>query len=128
MAIEIVRCGNCKKWGTACCMLKNNRDKLDEDFCSRGERQENSNFEYVYTTEEVDRDIKVNLRLLDKFKEQLYAEYGDSIHDFLEMYETLYQEQMKEMPLPWYKYGFGSKEDNDTKQFERSDRTWRGRT
>lgn len=112
MAIEIVRCKNCINRATPCCGMRNVYVKSENDYCSNGEKKDAAFSEYVYSAHEVDRHIKVNLRLINKFKEQLYDEYGKELSDIWKMYETLYQEQIKEMPLLWYQYGFGSAEND----------------
>lgn len=37
--------------------------------------------EKMYTAEEMDRVIKINMRLLEKFREPLLKEYGASVSD-----------------------------------------------
>lgn len=61
----------------------------------------------TYTLEEMDKQVKINMRLLEKFKAQLWAEYGDTAEDIIKMLDTLYEEQQKIMPLPWYEYCYG---------------------
>lgn len=63
--------------------------------------------EKMYTAEEMDRAIKINIRLLEKFREPLLEEYGSTVSDALKMMDTLYQEQNSKMPAMWYEYGFG---------------------
>lgn len=63
--------------------------------------------EKTYTLEEMDKQVKINMRLLAKFKDQLFAEYGDNVEDVVKMFDTLYEEQQKVMPLPWYEYCCG---------------------
>ena len=60
--------------------------------------------EKTYTLEEMDRQVKINIRLLSKFSDQLRAEYGNGVADILKMFDVLYEEQQKVMPLPWYEY------------------------
>lgn len=62
--------------------------------------------EKMYTVEEMDRVIKINMRLLEKFREPLLEEYGPSFSDALKMMDILYQEQNRKMPGMWYEYGF----------------------
>lgn len=63
--------------------------------------------EKMYTAEEMDRAIKINIRLIEKFREPLLEEYGSTVADALEMMDMLYQEQNSKMPAMWYEYGFG---------------------
>lgn len=74
--------------------------------------------EKMYTVEEMDRVIKINMRLIEKFREPLLEEYGSSVSDVLKMMDTLYQEQNSKMPAMWYEYGFGW---NGGEQHERVD-------
>lgn len=60
-----------------------------------------------YTLDEMDRQIKINMRLVTKFGDQLRVEYGENVRDMLKMLDTLYEEQQKVMPLPWYEYCYG---------------------
>lgn len=60
-----------------------------------------------YTEKEVDKVIKVTLRIIDKFKSQLLEEYGSNVPNMLDI---LYQEQCEKMPLMWYEYGCEFKE------------------
>ena len=64
-----------------------------------------------YSADEIDWFMKINMRLIEKFKTQLHKEYGDTIEDIVKMFDTLYEEQKKEMPLPWYKYCNGVKDE-----------------
>ena len=61
----------------------------------------------MYTAKEMDRVIKINMRLLEKFREPLLEEYGSTVSDVLKMMDMLYQEQNSKMPAMWYEYGFG---------------------
>lgn len=61
----------------------------------------------AYPTDEIDRLIKINMRLIAKLKPQLHKEYGDTIEDIIKMFDTLYAEQQKETPRPWYEYCYG---------------------
>ena len=63
--------------------------------------------EKMYTAEEMDRVIKINMRLLEKFREPLLKEYGASVSDAIKMMDVLYQEQNSKMPAMWYEYGYG---------------------
>lgn len=63
--------------------------------------------EKMYTAKEMDRVIKINMRLLEKFREPLLEEYGSTVSDVLKMMDMLYQEQNSKMPAMWYEYGFG---------------------
>lgn len=60
-----------------------------------------------YSADEIDRFMKINMRLIAKFKTQLHKEYGDTIEDIVKMFDTLYAEQQKETPLMWYEYCCG---------------------
>ena len=61
----------------------------------------------TYSADEMDRLMKINMRLITKFKPQLHKEYGDTIEDIVKMFDTLYAEQQKETPLMWYEYCYG---------------------
>lgn len=61
----------------------------------------------IYADKDMDRFVKIILRLLDKFKPQLLEEYGSNASNILDI---LYQEQCEKMPLMWYEYGFWSEE------------------
>lgn len=56
------------------------------------------------------RLMKINMRLIAKFKTHLHKEYGDAIEDIAKMFDTLYAEQQKETPLMWYEYCYGVKD------------------
>lgn len=60
-----------------------------------------------YSADEIDRLMKINMRLIAKFNPQLHKEYGDTIEDIVKMFDTLYAEQQKETPLMWYEYCYG---------------------
>lgn len=62
-----------------------------------------------YSADEIDWFMKINMRLIAKFKPQLHKEYGDTIEDIVKMFYTLYAEQQKETPLMWYEYCYGVK-------------------
>lgn len=68
----------------------------------------------TYTLEEMDKQVKINMRLLEKFKAQLWAEYGYTVENIMKMFDTLYEEQQEVMPLPWYEYCCGV---SDTKKW-----------
>ena len=62
----------------------------------------------------MDYFYKINLWLLQKYGNELYKEFGidkNDISSILKMFNAIYEEQCKEMPLPWYQYGFGSKQE-----------------
>ena len=61
----------------------------------------------TYSADEIDRIMKINMRLIAKFKTHLHKEYGDAIEDIAKMFDTLYAEQQKETPLMWYEYCYG---------------------
>ena len=64
----------------------------------------------TYSAGEIDRIMKINMRLIAKFKIHLHKEYGDAIEDIAKMFDTLYAEQQKETPLMWYEYCYGLKD------------------
>lgn len=70
----------------------------------------------TFSTDEIDRLIKINMRLITKFKPQLLEEYGDTIEDIIKMFDALYEEQQKETPLMWYEYCYGVKDAGKQKQ------------
>lgn len=60
----------------------------------------------------LDYMAKVNLWLIKTYGEDLFKRFGVSVDDFMsvsKIFDEIYKEQCKEMPLPWYQYGFGSK-------------------
>ena len=60
----------------------------------------------------LDYMAKVNIWLIKKYREDLFKRFGISADDFMsvsKMFDEIYKEQCKEMPLTWYEYGFGSK-------------------
>ena len=62
----------------------------------------------------IDYFYKIDLWLLRKYGDKLYEEFGIDQNDILailKMFNAIYEEQCKEMPLPWYQYGFGRKEE-----------------
>ncbi len=61
----------------------------------------------TYSADEMDRLMKINMRLITKFKAHLHKEYGDTIEDIVKMFDTLYAERQKETPLMWYEYCYG---------------------
>ena len=64
----------------------------------------NHNMDYLY---------KINLWLLRKYGDELFEKFGVNKNNFssvMQMFDAIYVEQCKEMPLPWYQYGFSSKE------------------
>lgn len=57
---------------------------------------------------------KINMWLLRKYGSELYEEFGieqNDISAISKMFNAIYTEQCKEMPLLWYQYGFGKKEE-----------------
>jgi hypothetical protein len=64
----------------------------------------------TYYADAIDRLMKINMRLIAKFKTHLHKEYGDAIEDIAKMFDTLYAEQQKETPLMWYEYCYGVKD------------------
>ena len=61
----------------------------------------------------LDYTVKINLWLIKRYRDDLFKEFGISADDFSsisKLFDKMYEEQCKEMPLPWYQYGFGSKE------------------
>ena len=60
----------------------------------------------------LDYTVKINLWLMKRYRDDLFKEFGISADDFSsisKLFDKMYEEQCKEMPLPWYEYGFGSK-------------------
>ena len=60
----------------------------------------------------IDYFYKIALWLLRKYGDELYKEFGidkNDISAILKMFNAIYEEQCKEMPLPWYQCGFGNK-------------------
>lgn len=55
-----------------------------------------------YSENDMDYQIKIILRLLSKFSEELLAEYNEEY--YTTMLETLNKEQNEVMPLKWYEY------------------------
>lgn len=63
------------------------------------------NLDYIY---------KINLWLIQKYRDDLFKKFDIGANDFLgvsRLFDKIYNEQCKEMPLPWYEYGFGKKEE-----------------
>ena len=61
----------------------------------------------------IDYLTKINLWLMQRYREDLFGEFGIDANDILaatRMFNSIYEEQCKKMPLPWYQYGFGKKE------------------
>lgn len=58
----------------------------------------------TYTEQDMDRWIKICMRLIEKFRGQLQEEYGSDIYSVIKMFDKLYEEQNAEMPLMWYEY------------------------
>ena len=64
------------------------------------------------TMHNLDYMAKVNIWIVKTYREDLFKRFGISCDDFMsvsKMFDEIYKEQCKEMPLPWHKYGFGSK-------------------
>ena len=60
----------------------------------------------------IDYLTKINLWLMQRYREDLFGEFGIDANDILaatRMFNSIYEEQCKKMPLPWYQYGFGKK-------------------
>lgn len=66
--------------------------------------------ERSYSETDIDYFIKINLALIEKFRDQLNVEYGSDIWDITQMLKKLYDEQNEKTPDMWYKYGYGIKE------------------
>ena len=63
------------------------------------------NMDYLY---------KISLWLLRKYGDELFKKFGidkNDISAILKIFNAIYEEQCKEMPLSWYQYGFGRKEE-----------------
>lgn len=61
----------------------------------------------------LDYSYKINLWLVNRYREDLFKRFNigtDDLLGTLRMFDAIYEEQCKEMPLPWYQYGFGGKE------------------
>ena len=61
----------------------------------------NHNMDYLY---------KINLWLLRKYGDELFEKFGIDKNNFssvMKMFDAIYTEQCKELPSPWYQYGFG---------------------
>ena len=61
----------------------------------------------------LDYTVKINLWLIKRYRDDLFKEFGVSADDFMsisKLFDKIYEEQCKEMPLPWNEYGFCSKE------------------
>lgn len=63
--------------------------------------------ECYYSVDDMDYCMKINLRLINKFKDQLNEEYGSDMISIMKMMKTLYEEQNKETPMRWYEMGLG---------------------
>lgn len=64
----------------------------------------------AYTEYDVDFFVKVNYALINKFRSQLYEEYGTSFEDISLMFQKLYQEEYERDPRLWYEQGMGINE------------------
>lgn len=60
-----------------------------------------------YSEEDMDYYIKINLALIEKFRNQLNAEYGSDVWSITQMFRKLYEEQNKKTPKKWYEYSYG---------------------
>ena len=57
---------------------------------------------------------KINLWLLKRYGDDLYKEFeidGDYVDGITKAFNEIYKEQCKTLPLPWYEYGLGWKEE-----------------
>ena len=57
---------------------------------------------------------KISMWLIRKYEDDLYERFGIDKNDIfavMKMLDAIYEEQCKEMPLSWYCYGFGNKEE-----------------
>ena len=64
--------------------------------------------------EKMDYLSKINLWLIQRYREDLFDEFeidGNDILSVSRLFAAIYEEQCKEMPLPWYQYGFWKKDD-----------------
>lgn len=65
-----------------------------------------------YSERDIDFYVKINLRLINKFKKELQTEYNIvDMLDAMEMFNMLYKEQNELTPKLWYNYSFGRKEE-----------------
>ena len=65
-------------------------------------------------TQNMDYLYKISIWLIRKYGDELYERFGIDKNDIfavMKMFDAIYEEQCKEMPLPWYQYGFGSKQE-----------------
>lgn len=68
--------------------------------------------EKYYSEADMDYFVKIGLALVEKFRDQLNAEYGSDMWSNMRMFKKLYDEQNKKMPEMWYKYGYGVKNES----------------
>lgn len=64
-------------------------------------------------THNMDYLYKISMWLIQKYGDELYERFGIDKNDIfavMKMFDTIYEEQCKEMPLTWNQYGFGGKE------------------
>lgn len=57
-----------------------------------------------YSEKDMDYYVKINMRLLEKFRPHLVEEYGNDWTDIFKMFNTLYIEQNNITPEKWYEY------------------------
>lgn len=57
-----------------------------------------------YSEDDMDYQIKIILRLLNKFSKELLAEYNEEY--YITILDTLNKEQNKIMPFKWYNYTY----------------------
>ena len=53
----------------------------------------------TYTEQDMDRWVKICMRLIEKFRGKLQEEYGSDIFSAIKMFDKLYEEQNAKMPL-----------------------------
>lgn len=58
-----------------------------------------------YSEQDINDFVKINLALIEKFKDQLNAEYGTSFMEISDMFQKLYEEQNEKMGS-YIKYSF----------------------
>lgn len=70
----------------------------------------------MYTEKEMDRLMKINLRLIEKFRAQLLEEYGTNINDVMNMFDILYREQCEKHHFCGTSMVLGLKNEMNTAQ------------
>ena len=78
-----------------------------------GDEPFSSSFYEKKNQEKMDYLSKINLWLIQRYREDLFDEFEIDSNDILSvsrLFDAIYEEQCKEMPLPWYQYGIGNNE------------------